>query len=635
MAGPLTPEDIDLAVARGVLSPAAAQAMKANPNKFNMLGPGVSPTPMLYSAPMATPAADASMVPNHVGLGDPAVPIIAGMQSGGVAAPIDAPAYNPAADWQKAAPVAPAGPAAAPPAPPPMLAKGGTHIPPPLPSSVATGPKLPGAAPHPSGSAAFGSPKPAPNVDNFGKAPAQIAMEKEQLAHEGVMGGLQIDQSKIDQSTAEAGAAHMANTAIALEKREVALAKSAAQRKSFLNDYNHATETAVEDYQKSEVDPNKFWAKQGAAGNFITMIGVALSGVAQSIRAGAGLDPGENGAMKMVEQFIARDIDAQKANIAKKGAGIEARKGLYASYLQQFGSEDAAELTAYQAYLTKARAQVDAYAASTSVKEVKLRAQALGESIDNRISQIKNANDLTGQKMYADYQAKMAQQAAAVAAEGKARNKAIFDANLKAKTEQITKSGGMVVPAQSDITLANGTVIPAGLPVAVNAKGEIDMAGTESLSKIETVNVPVVQPGGGIAYTAVPVTKGTHGEAAKKAAGAASAINALEALEAAANMPGTWTGEKKKLYEQALSNYATSYGVAKGMGALSADDRKIIAATVPDVPTYGIGYLSDAQKKQLAAQKKQMADDAAAAITAFGPADAAGPAPLTSAGPAK
>lgn len=496
-------------------------------------------------------------------------------------------------------------------------------------------PSVPKPAPMPSSVGPAGPPKPAPNVNDFGKLPAYKAMEAENVAHEGVMGGLQIDQSKIDQGSAEAGAAHMAQTAIALEKREQELAKRAAERKSFLNDYNHSTEAAVEDYQKSEIDPNRFWHKQGAAGNFISMIGVALSGVAQSMRAGAGLDPGENGSLKMIEQFIARDIDAQKANIAKKGAGIEARKGLYASYLQQFGSEDTAELTAYQAYLTKARSQVDAYAASTNVKEVKLRAKALGESIDNRISQLKNANDLTGQKMYADYQAKLAQQAAAAGAAKAARDKAIFDANLKAKTEQITKSGGTVLPAQSPIQLPNGTVIPAGVPVAVNAKGEIDMAGTESLSKIETVNVPVVQPGGGVSYAPVPVTKGTHAEASKKAAGAASAINALEALEAAAAMPGAWTGEKKKLYEQALSNYSTSYGVAKGMGALSADDRKIIAATVPPVPTYGIGYLSDAQKKQLAAQKKQMADDATAAITAFGPADAAGPPGITSAGPAK
>jgi hypothetical protein len=97
-------------------------------------------------------------------------------------------------------------------------------------------------------------------------------------------------------------------------------------------------------------------------------------------------------------------------------------------------------------------------------------------------------------------------------------------------------------------------------------------------------------------------------------------------------MPGTWTGEKKKLYEQAVSNYTTAYGVANGMGALSGPDLDIVKATIPGVPTYGVGYLSDAQLAQLANQKKMLADQAKASVQVYGTPETAGPAPLTSVG---
>ena len=59
-----------------------------------------------------------------------------------------------------------------------------------------------------------------------------------------------------------------------------------------------------------------------------------------------------------------------------------------------------------------------------------------------------------------------------------------------------------------------------------------------------------------------------------------------------------------------------------------------IAKTVAPTPTTGVGYLSDAQKKNLAAQKYALSNEAAALGTAYGPSGVAGPAPLPLGAPA-
>lgn len=531
-----------------------------------------------------------------------AAPLASGPPSIGLPPPASAPA-----------------PAAATPVGPPPMAAAPAPAPRPMPRPV--GPPAAPSAPI--------------DVTNFGKTPHEIAFEKqgqksaiEQMGYQNQLSEAEVEQAGAFEQIAAKAAADA-------DARAAATEQSMAKRKAFLDTYNADTTRAIEEFGKAEVDPNKYWADKGTGGTLLAAIGVALGGWAQGMAAGAGQRI-ENGGLEMIEKGIARDIELQKAAIAKKGAGIEMRKGLYGQYLQQFGNEDAAEAMAYETYLRKAKSEIDAQAAKTTNKEVKIRAEALGASLEDRIIQAANGKAIAGEKMYDQYQAKKQQAAAAaanaMAAEMKARNKAIVDANLKALGARIEKSGGTIVPAAENIPLGNGAFIPAGMPVAYNAKGQIDMEGTEAAQKIATVNMPVLQPGGTVAFSATPVQKDGYSKAAEKAAGATNAIKAIEQMEKAAAMPGPWVGEKKKLYEQAISNYSTAYGVANGMGALSGEDLKIVRETIPEVPTYGVGFLSDAQMAQLTNQKKAMAEQAQAAVQVYGTPGTAGPAPLMSAG---
>jgi hypothetical protein len=213
------------------------------------------------------------------------------------------------------------------------------------------------------------------------------------------------------------------------------------------------------------------------------MIGVALSGVGQMFKAAAGMDPGRNGAMDMIEKTIAQDIELQKAQIAKKGAGIEARRGLYVNYLQQFGNEDAAEAMAYEGYLRKAKATVDAQMAKTTSKEVKIRGEALSEALENRIIQFANGRAIVGEKMYDAYQAKMAVNQAAAYADKKKRDELVFKSQLAVGEERAKKIGGSVNVLDGAVKLPNGNMMPAGSVVVLDAAGNIDLSGTEAAAK--------------------------------------------------------------------------------------------------------------------------------------------------------
>lgn len=485
-----------------------------------------------------------------------------------------------------------------------------------------------------------GGPAKAPPIDptKFGYTAHDIAGQEQAVKHMGAMGGFQDQANAADAAQAEEFERIAADTAARIDLKQQEAEKAAARRKTFLSEFNNETNAQIEQFVNAKVDQNQFWNDKGTGGTVLAAIGIALGGFAQGLAAGAGKSI-ENGGLQMIEQGIARDIELQKAAIARRGAGIEARKGLYTQYLQQFGDEQVAENMAMEAYLRKAKAQIDATAAKTTSEQVKINAAAMREAIDDRIIQFKNGTAARGEHMWNDYQAQQAAKAqaanAAAASELKKRNEAVFKMQGEVATEIAKKSGGVPALLRSPITLPTGQQIPAGSVVVMNKNGQIDMNGTEQVQKIASVNVPMLQPGGTVAYQPTPITKEGYGKASEQIAGATNAISALDQMEAAAKMPGPWTGEKKKLYEQAVANYTTAYGVANGMGALSGADLDIVKATIPDVPTYGVGYLSDAQLAQLANQKKILAGKAASAAQVYGTPETAGPAPLTSVGAPK
>jgi hypothetical protein len=68
-----------------------------------------------------------------------------------------------------------------------------------------------------------------------------------------------------------------------------------------------------QDMKDGHIDPQRVWHERSTAGKVATIVGIIASGW------GAGLSGQENQAIKMLNQEIDRDVDAQKANLSHKG----------------------------------------------------------------------------------------------------------------------------------------------------------------------------------------------------------------------------------------------------------------------------------------------------------------------------
>lgn len=98
-------------------------------------------------------------------------------------------------------------------------------------------------------------------------------------------------------------------------------------------DYKRLQDEAAD----QKVNPDHWWGSKNVGEKALGVIGIIFGGLSQGQGHG-------NPAMDLMNQFINRDIDAQKANIAQKGKKAEGAQNLYAQKLAQFGNEDAADL---------------------------------------------------------------------------------------------------------------------------------------------------------------------------------------------------------------------------------------------------------------------------------------------------
>lgn len=96
------------------------------------------------------------------------------------------------------------------------------------------------------------------------------------------------------------------------------LKQQAASQQALINDFNQKNQqymqevnNVMEDYKKQYINPNHYQESQTAGQKVSTAIGLILGGM------GAGLTGGENTAARFLSDQIARDIEAQKANMGK------------------------------------------------------------------------------------------------------------------------------------------------------------------------------------------------------------------------------------------------------------------------------------------------------------------------------
>jgi hypothetical protein len=79
------------------------------------------------------------------------------------------------------------------------------------------------------------------------------------------------------------------------------------------------------------IDPGRFWKNAGTIGKIGAAISIALSGIGMAL---AG-KPGENPALKIIQDAVDQDIALQKMDLDKAGKAVEAQRGIVAMVRQQ------------------------------------------------------------------------------------------------------------------------------------------------------------------------------------------------------------------------------------------------------------------------------------------------------------
>lgn len=129
----------------------------------------------------------------------------------------------------------------------------------------------------------------------------------------------------------------------------------------------------------TKVDPGRFMASRGTAGKIATAIGLALG----------AFDPsGVNRAAQLLNQFIDRDIDAQKAesdaSMRKAGAGVTAAQNLYSMQRQATGDDIAAHAAAKASMFEIADLKLKEIAASAMAPAAKAKALELSAQLQRQ-----------------------------------------------------------------------------------------------------------------------------------------------------------------------------------------------------------------------------------------------------------
>lgn len=141
---------------------------------------------------------------------------------------------------------------------------------------------------------------------------------------------------------------------------------------------NHINALASE-VENGKVDPSHYFTSQSTGAKLATMLSVVLgAGAAQRIN-------GRNVGLDMMNDAVARDIDAQKAAIDSKRAGLSAQQNIYGQMLHTFGREDAAKEAAHIVGLTAIKAKLDAQIAKYGASDAANKGLAVSGQLAEQI----------------------------------------------------------------------------------------------------------------------------------------------------------------------------------------------------------------------------------------------------------
>ena len=177
----------------------------------------------------------------------------------------------------------------------------------------------------------------------------------------------------------------------------------------------------------TKIDPSQYFAKGNGFGNVLSLLSVALGGFAEGYSGGRL----KNNALAMLQNSIAQDIEAQKANLANKRGALSESQSLYGLARQKFGDDQTAmEYTrARQNELLKNQALRFANEGRTDA--IRANAQKLAQHFDIE----SKMSDNRVRQLFADSEAARLRAAAGAEASAKTAEERALDKEIALRTK--------------------------------------------------------------------------------------------------------------------------------------------------------------------------------------------------------
>lgn len=271
----------------------------------------------------------------------------------------------------------------------------------------------------------------------------------------------------------------------AQRQREQALREFQARQAQYEADQakrQREVEELSADVAATKIDPGNYFSQQPAWAKVLSLLSVAVGGFAQGYTRGQL----RNTALDMMNDAIARDIDAQKANLASKRASVAEKQSLYAQARQKFGDDQSAYLFADARMSEAAANAARRFAAEARGAEQKERATMIAQTFEAKASE----NNAKISQMFAE-QRERQQAAAAQAAAAAARGPSLKDLEslarirkTKAETAQIeSELGGEGVVTGKRAAELQSRYVPSLGMVAGSSKQADDL--NEGLAAVD------------------------------------------------------------------------------------------------------------------------------------------------------
>lgn len=169
----------------------------------------------------------------------------------------------------------------------------------------------------------------------------------------------------IHQSNALAATAKGVETQRYLDKEAAQRATEDARAQELFKQY----QATKDEYKAMSVDSDRVWKNASTGDKIIAGFAIALGAMGQTLTGAKS-----NAAIDSIERNIDRDIDEQKANIAKKRTDVEESRTMYSDLVRKFGDDHAARLATQQ--MVFAKLADDAQAKAETMQEGVAKTQA-------------------------------------------------------------------------------------------------------------------------------------------------------------------------------------------------------------------------------------------------------------------